>query len=77
MKFAPHRKTRDRAGRPSKLCTIAAWAGLCLIAYATVCPLGLRPTLPIASNLEHPDDPKRIKAILWQRLNSCERPALY
>jgi VanZ family protein len=35
------------------LLTIAAWAGMCFIVYATLCPLRDRPTLPILSNLEH------------------------
>ena len=35
------------------LLTIAAWAGVCFIVYATLCPLRDRPTLPILSNLEH------------------------
>lgn len=49
----PHRKTRDRVRHPSKLLTVAAWAGLCFVAYATVSPLGLGPTLLIPSNCEH------------------------
>ena len=35
------------------LLTIAAWAGVCFIVYATLCPLRDRPTLPVLSNLEH------------------------
>jgi hypothetical protein len=35
------------------LLKIAAWAGLCFVAYATLSPLRYRPTLPISSNLEH------------------------
>ncbi|WP_439711058.1 hypothetical protein [Bradyrhizobium diazoefficiens] len=50
---APHRKTRDDAGRASKLLKIAAWGGVCFIAYATVRLLGIGPTLLISSNLEH------------------------
>jgi VanZ family protein len=53
MKFAPHRKTRDDARRASKLLKIAAWAGVCLIAYATVSPLEHKPTLLISSKHEH------------------------
>jgi hypothetical protein len=32
---------------------IAAWAALCLIAYATLSPLRHRPTLPTSWNIEH------------------------
>ena len=53
MKFAPYRETRDGAGRASRLLKIAAWAGPCLIAYATVSPLGQKPALLISSKLEH------------------------
>ena len=35
------------------LLTIAAWAGLCFVAYASLSPLRDRPTFPVSSNLEH------------------------
>jgi hypothetical protein len=39
---------------PQKLLLrIAAWASLCFIAYATLSPLGDRPTLLMSSNVEH------------------------
>jgi VanZ family protein len=48
------RYRRRRGWMPQRLLlTMAAWAGMCLIVYATLCPLRDRPTLPISSNLEH------------------------
>jgi hypothetical protein len=53
MKFASYRETRDGVGRASRILKIAAWAGACLIVYATVSTLGHRPALLISSKLEH------------------------
>jgi VanZ family protein len=36
-----------------KLVTIAAWAMLCFIAYATLSPIAARPALPTSSSIEH------------------------
>ena len=36
-----------------KLLKFAAWAGLCVIAYSTLSPLGDRPILLTSSKLEH------------------------
>src|ERR1700694_775156 len=36
-----------------KLITVAAWAVLAFIAYATIPPIQDRPTLPTSSNFEH------------------------
>jgi VanZ family protein len=38
---------------PQKLAAIAAWALLCFLAYASVSPIGARPTLPGPTSLEH------------------------
>jgi VanZ family protein len=38
---------------PQKLAAIAAWALLCFLAYASVSPIGTRPTLPSSTSLEH------------------------
>jgi VanZ family protein len=38
---------------PQKLVAIAAWALLCFLAYASVSPIGARPTLPSPTSLEH------------------------
>ncbi|WP_225117643.1 VanZ family protein [Bradyrhizobium sp. BRP22] len=38
---------------PQKLASIAAWALLCFLAYASVSPIGARPTLPSSTSLEH------------------------
>jgi VanZ family protein len=38
---------------PQKLFTVAAWALLCFLAYATVSPIAARPTLPSSTSLEH------------------------
>jgi hypothetical protein len=38
---------------PQKLVAFSAWALLCFIAYATVSPIGSRPTLPTSTSLEH------------------------
>jgi VanZ family protein len=38
---------------PQKLAAIAAWALLCFLAYASVSPIGARPTLPSSTSLEH------------------------
>jgi VanZ family protein len=36
-----------------KIITVAAWACLAFIAYATISPIQNRPTLPTSSSLEH------------------------
>jgi VanZ family protein len=36
-----------------KLVTIATWAVLCFIAYATLSPITARPTFPISPSIEH------------------------
>jgi VanZ family protein len=38
---------------PQKLAAVAAWALLCFLAYASVSPIGVRPTLPASTSLEH------------------------
>jgi hypothetical protein len=38
---------------PQKLAAVAAWALLCFLAYASVSPIGARPTLPSSTSLEH------------------------
>jgi VanZ family protein len=38
---------------PKKLTAVAAWALLCFLAYASVSPIGARPTLPSLTSLEH------------------------
>jgi hypothetical protein len=38
---------------PQKLAAIAAWALLCFLAYASVSPIGARPTLPSSTSFEH------------------------
>ncbi|WP_064737285.1 VanZ family protein [Bradyrhizobium sp. Ai1a-2] len=38
---------------PQKLVAVAAWALLCFLAYASVSPIGARPTLPTSTSLEH------------------------
>jgi hypothetical protein len=36
-----------------KLVTVAAWAAIAFIGYATVSPIQLRPTLPTSASFEH------------------------
>jgi VanZ family protein len=36
-----------------KLIAVAAWALLCFLAYASISPIGARPTLPASTSLEH------------------------
>ncbi|TAI67840.1 VanZ family protein [Bradyrhizobium sp. Leo170] len=38
---------------PQKLVAVVAWALLCFLAYASVSPIGARPTLPASTSLEH------------------------
>ncbi|MCA6107146.1 VanZ family protein [Bradyrhizobium cenepequi] len=38
---------------PQKLAAVAAWVLLCFLAYASVSPIGARPTLPASTSLEH------------------------
>ncbi|WP_429033802.1 VanZ family protein [Bradyrhizobium sp. I1.14.4] len=48
------RRDRQQEGRMlQRLVTIAAWTFVCFLAYATLCPIGDRPTLATLSSREH------------------------
>jgi hypothetical protein len=46
-------QSREEKPHASKLLKSAAWAGLCVIAYSTLSPLGDRPILLTTPKLEH------------------------